>query len=163
MFRGVFTRGDGLTVPNNVTIFGVTSLLSLALRGSDTTLVAPAGNFYVGLCSAVPDPILTLAGIVEPTIGINGYARKVVTRDTIGWPAAGSVNGEPFLETDWLEWEAVGGPFDQPIRRLFITAEATEVVGELIALSAPLPADIIITPDTAQELRRFKYALFAGK
>ena len=163
MFRGVFTRGDGLRIPNNVTTFGVTSLLGMALKGSDATLVSPGGNFYVGLCSAVPDPALTLAGIVEPTIGVNGYERKAVTRDSIGWPVAGSVNNEPFLETDWLEWEAAVGPFDKAIRRLFITAEATALVGGIIALSAPLPADIVIGLATVQADRRFKYQLFAGK
>ncbi len=163
MFRGEFIRGDGLVIPNNVTTYGVTALLHMALRGSDSVLVAPAGNFYVGLCAGVPDTDLLVSDLTEPSIGTNGYTRKAVTRNSAGWPTPGTVNNEPFLETDWLTWVASGGDFSSAIQRLFLCASLDSLSADIIALSAALPSPITIGPSTPEGERRFKYRLFAGR
>lgn len=163
MFRGEFTRGDGVRIPNNLTVFGIESLLHMALRGVDGTLVAAGGNFFVGLCGGVPDASLTPVSLAEPSLGVGGYQRVAVTRNTVGWPTSGNVNGEPFLTTGWLEWAASGVPFDQPIQRLFICASGLATLAPVIALSAPLPAPYVIGPSTPEAQRRFKYTLYAGR
>lgn len=154
MFRGEFHRADGLVIPNNVTIFGAQSILAGFARNTVPT-------FYVGLCNAVYEPDLTLAQIVEPTIGVNNYARVPLTRDIVGWPSDGLVNNEPYIESLPLVWEAIGGPYDQPITRMFITPEVSALVGDLFCLSAPLPDEFTIDTTTLLADRTFKYRLFA--
>jgi len=155
MLRGEFRFENGLIVPNNVTLVGAGLILAAALRDS-------AISFWVGLCSAVYEPDLRIEDLVEPTLATNGYARLAVARDSTaaGWPSGGVVNGENYLESLALTWAAVGGPFDQPVTRMFICQSATDLAGDVIALSAGLPDDLVITPDVALEDRTFKYRLY---
>jgi hypothetical protein len=153
MLRGEFRFQNGLIVPNNVTIVGAGLILAAALRDS-------AIAFHVGLCSAVYEPDLRIEDIIEPTIAVNGYARLAVARSAIGWPSGGLVNGENYLESLPLVWEAVGGPFDQPVTRMFITQESVATAGDIIALSAALPDDLIIDTTTVEVDRTFKYRLY---
>ena len=150
MFRGEFHRADGLVIPNNVTNYGVRTLLAAAVRNEVPT-------FFVGLVDAAPDPELSMDDVIEPSIGINGYQRLAVERSNVGWPTEGVLNGEVFFETNWLVWTAVGGNFNKPIRRLALVDADSGV----IALSGPLPADLTITPTTSENNRRFKYRLYA--
>jgi hypothetical protein len=122
-FRGEFIRRDGLVIPNNVTIAGARAVLAAALRNT-----VPA--FWVGLCSAVYEPDLAIEDIVEPTIATNGYARLAVARDSTGWPGDGQVNGEVYFESLPLVWQATGGPFDQPITRMFICQTQAGLTGD---------------------------------
>lgn len=153
MLRGEFRFQNGLIVPNNVTVVGAGLILAAALRDS-------AIAFYVGLCSAVYEPDLRIENIIEPTIAVNGYARLAVARSAIGWPGGGLVNGENYLESLPLVWEAVGGPFDQPVTRMFITQESVATAGDVIALSAALPDDLVIDTTTVEVDRTFKYRLY---
>jgi hypothetical protein len=152
--RGEFVRASGLVIPNNVTTAGATALLAAALRDTVPT-------FWIGLCSAVYQPDLQIQNIVEPTIATNGYARLAVSRDILGWPSDGVVNGEAFFESLPLVWSATAGPFDQPVTRMFICQSETDLVGDILCLSAALPDDLIIDPLTAEVDRTFKYRLFA--
>jgi hypothetical protein len=152
--RGEFVRSDGLVIPNNVTIAGARMLLAAALRNTVPT-------FWVGLCSAVYEPDLAIEDVVEPTIATNGYARLAVARDSTGWPGDGEVNGEVYFESLPLVWQATGGPFDQPVTRMFISATEAGLTGDIFALSAPLPDDLVIDIDTLEVDRTFKYRLFA--
>lgn len=154
MFRGEFHRADGLVIPNNVTIFGAQSILAGFARNTVPT-------FFVGLCSAVYEPDLTLAQIDEPTIGTNGYARIPVARDNIGWPNTGLVNDEPYIESLALVWAAVDGPFDKAVTRMFITPEEIAIVGDIFCLSGAVPDEFIVDVDTLEADRTFKYRLFA--
>ena len=159
--RGEFIRGDGLIIPNNVTTSGRKEYLRMALRGIDTTQIGAGGNFFIGLCQVVPADILTLADITEPTIGVNGYARVPITRDSIGWPTEGAVGNEQFIETIDAVFAASSGDFDQAITRMFITPEITLTVGELWALSeAAFETPTVITPTTPVGQRTFNYRLF---
>lgn len=151
--RGEFRFQNGLIVPNNVTTYGAQSILAGFAR--DTAPV-----FWVGLCNAVYEPDLTLADIEEPTLATNGYARLAVTRDIVGWPSDGLVNGEPYIESKSLTWAAAGGPFDKAITRMFITPEESALVGALFCISGALPDELEIDPDTDEQDRTFKYRIY---
>lgn len=153
MIRGEFKRADGLRIPNNVTQFGIETLLDLALRHQVAT-------FHVGLCNAVYNPTLNIADIDEPTIGVNGYARKAVTQDIVGWPVDGLINGEVFYETAFLIWAAAGGDYDLAVTRMFICLHDTSLVVPVFALSAPMPEELLIQPATPEANRKFKYQLY---
>jgi hypothetical protein len=153
MLRGEFRFANGLIVPNNVTEAGSAAILAAALRNTDIT-------FWVGLCSAVYQPDLKIEDVTEPTLATNGYARLAVTRDLVGWPSGGLVNGESYLESLPLVWTAVGAPFDQPVTRMFISQEESATAGDIIALSAALPDDLIIDPATLEVDRTFVYRLY---
>ena len=139
-------------IPNNVTKFGAASILAAALRNAVPT-------FWVGLVDGVPDANLLIENLQEPAF-TNGYARIQITRDAGGWPVSGEVNGEPFLESDWLTWAAVGGNFSKSIRRMMIVTDSVATTGNVFALSAALPALRQITPTTAEANRKFKYRLY---
>ena len=155
MLRGEFVRADGLVIPNNVTQAGAQMILAAALTNQDV-------EFWAGLVYGSPDPALTIQDLVEPTIGTNGYARIQVARSSVGWPTSGTLNGQPWFETDWLTWAATGGDFDQTVRRVMICGDETATNGDVFALSTPLPADLIVTPTTDEVDRRFKYRLYGG-
>jgi hypothetical protein len=153
MLRGEFIGGNGLVLPNNITKFGAESLLSMALRDSGLTL-------WVGLVDAVADAELQIEDVEEPTLGVGGYARLPIDRSELGWPVAGLVNDEPFLESRMLTWAASGVDFDKPIRRMMIVTSSTALTGAVFALSTPLPAARTITTITAESLRQFKYRIY---
>lgn len=153
MLRGEFRSKSGLVIPNNITTAGAQMILGSALRGDVPT-------FYVGLCSAVPVPGLLIENVVEPTLATNGYARLAVARDNTGWPSDGLVNGEPYLESLDLVWTAVGGPFDQPVTRMFLTPEESATVGDVYAISAALPEELAIDESTPLVDRTFNYRIY---
>jgi hypothetical protein len=154
LLRGEFLRLDGRLIPNNVTTVGAQTILGAALRNTVPVL-------WVGLCSAVYAPDLRIEQLSEPAIGTNGYARLPVTRDNVGWPNTGVVNGEVYFETLELIWAAAGGAFDTPVTRMFICGTQNGLVGDVYALSAALPDDLVIDPTTPLADRTFKYRLFA--
>lgn len=153
MLRGEFRWANGLVVPNNVTIKGSEKILKSALRGDPI-------DFWVGLCSAVFEDDLKIENIEEPTLAVHGYARLAVSRDILGWPGDGLVNGENYVESKALTWAAVGGPFDKAVTRMFICETQNGLAGDILALSAALPADLLIDTDTAAPDRTFKYRLY---
>jgi hypothetical protein len=112
----------------------------MAFRGIDTAQIGAGGDFFVGMCQAVPVDTMSLADITEPTIAVNGYARLAITRDSIGWPTEGTVNNEPFIEALDRVFVPSGGAFDQQTTRLFLTPEVSALAGELWALSEAFSA-----------------------
>lgn len=150
----------GIAIPNNLTTIGRAEFLAMAFRGIDTTAIAAGGNFFLGLCTAVPSDSLTLADLVEPTIGVNGYARIAITRDATGWPTVGTTNLIPFIETLDAIFAASGGDFDQSITRCFLTPEASALVGDVYSLSESLIAPLLITPTTLLADRTFNYRVY---
>lgn len=146
---------------SNVTIFGRSVLLAAALRNTVPT-------FWVGLVDASPDPELLIADCIEPTIGVNGYQRIQITRNDAGWITAGTLNGQPWLESDWLIWAATGGPFDKTVQRLMLVCNSTNIVDDesdanlkVVALSAAMPLPLTVNPATLEANRKFKYRLYA--
>lgn len=153
MLRGEFHDGNGLVIPNNITKFGAATILSAAFRNTVPT-------FWVGLVEGASTPDLLLEDLDEPTIGTNGYGRIQITRDEAGWPIVGELNGEPFIESGWLTWAAVGGNFDKPIQRMVLVNNSNSLTGSVIALSAPLSVARTIGPATLEADRRFKYRVY---
>lgn len=158
MVRGEFIRGDGLVIPNNVTIYGVRTLLAAALINEVPT-------FYVGLVEGEPDPALLIADCLEPTF-TNGYARQQILRTDVGWPVEGTLNGQPYFESAFLTWTP-SGPFSLQIQRLMLVGNATNVDADtsdknlkVLALSTAMPTAVILDADTPLEERRFKYRLY---
>ena len=96
--------------------------------------------------------------VTEPEVA-NGYARIQVLRTELGWPLQGDLNGERWIETGWLTWEATGTGFDKPVRRLVLVDSNTEDA-VIYAVSSPFPADVTITPATPESDRRFKYRVY---
>jgi len=152
MLHGEFRTPSGLVIPNNITKFGAETILAAALRNTVPT-------FWVGLVDGVPDPDLQIEDLEEPSF-TNGYARIQIARSSGGWPGSGEVNGEPYLESDWLTWAASGGNFSKSIRRMMIVADNDDTTGDVFALSAALPALRLITPTTLEADRRFKYRIY---
>jgi hypothetical protein len=152
--EGRFIRGDGLILPNNISQAGAAAILAAAFRND-----VPA--FFLGLVSGAPTPTMTLADMIEPTIGTNGYARQAVTRNAAGWPEQGVVGNQRYISTDWITFAAAGGNFNQPIQRvaLFNTGVANPV-NPVWALSSPMADPIVITPATPLVERKFKYAVY---
>lgn len=152
--RGQFTRRDGLILPNNISKAGAKMILSAAFRNDVPT-------FYAGLVKGTPSLTMTMASMTEPTIGINGYARISIPRNSTGWPTENEVGGERFIETDWLTFAAVGGDFDKTIQRIaLLSSAAYDSADDVLALSAALPTELQITPTTPLVNRQFKYAVF---
>lgn len=152
--RGEFIRGDGLVIPNNVSIAGASAVLDAAFRSQ-------AQAFYAALITGVPSLDMTMGDMVEPTIATNGYDRIAITQDALGWPTLDDNGQEAFVESDWLEWIAVGGAFDKPVQRIALVGTAVyNGVDPVFALSGLMPNEITIDPDTVQALRRFKYRFY---
>jgi len=156
MLRGEFIRADGLVIPNNITQFGAKTILGAAYA-------AEAPRFFVGLVEAAPSSTLQIENCAEPTIGVGGYARQEIPRTAVGWPVQGDVNGEPYIESRWLTWEA-SADYSRSIRRLMLLAgdsdTLTDITGPVMALSAALPAPLIVKPATILQERRFKYRVY---
>lgn len=112
---------------------------------------------YAGLCTVVPNDSTTLADIVEPTVGVNGYARIALAVNSTDFPTSGLVNGEPYMDSKDLVWAASGGNFDQSISRVFLTPEITATVGDIYAFSSPIMTPELITPATLAEDRTFNF------
>lgn len=152
--RGQFIRRDGLILPNNVSLAGAEAILAAAFQGA-------AQSWYAALVSGPPTLDMTSADLTEPTIGTNGYARIEIAQSAVGWPVIAQQNNEMYVESDWLTWAAVGGDFNQAIQRLALLGTSTYTAGDdVLALSAPLPTEYIITPSTDLANRQFKYQLF---
>lgn len=152
--RGQFIRGDGLILPNNVSLAGAEMILKGAFR-------LTAQSMYAGLVAGTPTLAMTMNDMVEPTIGTNGYARVAIAQTALGWPTIGLLVNEKYIESDWLTFEATGGDFDQAIQRVALLGFNTyDGAHDIFALSAALPAEITIGVATPLAERRFKYQFF---
>lgn len=154
MLYGQFTFKNGLVVPNNITTFGIQTILNMAFLNTDSSL-------WVGLCNAVFQPDLQIESLEEPTIGVNGYARQEIPRSVLGWPATGMTNLQPFVESDDLIWTPVGGNYDAPISRMFICLSDVAVTGDVFAISGALSEEITFTPAMLEVDRTLKYRIYA--
>lgn len=155
MRRGQFVRGDGLILPNNISLIGGQMLLAAACRNTVPT-------FYAALVSGFPLAAMSSAIVSEPTIGVRGYARVPIERSAVGWPSLSNLGNEAYIETDWLEFISTADPgFDHPINRVCLLGTSVYGAGDPIyAMSSPLDADLTIIPATPLDQRRFKYQLF---
>lgn len=155
LFRGEFIRSDGLVCPNNVMNHGIQTFLNAALKDDALAL-------YMALANCNPSPDLEAAGLNEPTIATNGYARIAIERSATGWPVQASLNGENYWESRFFTWEATGIGFDKAVNRLAILSHATQTTGAIVvALGSAFAAAITILSTTPEVNRRWKYRLYA--
>lgn len=152
--RGEFILGDGSVIPNNVTIVGRQHVLAAAFLNQYEPL-------FLGLCQGTYLDDLTVDGLDEPTLGVGGYARVALTRDSTTWAATGLVNNEPYIESDWIEFEATGAGFSSEIDRMFICFDSVTLDGDVFALSGVKPTPIQILSTTPLIDRRFKYRFYS--
>ena len=153
--RGEYHFANGVVLHNQFTDTGLAAVLAAAFQN-----VYPVGGLYIGLCQAVPGRALTLADLIEPTIGVNGYARQVVNRDAVDWLTTGTQADDPFIETKQYVFAAVTAAFDQEVTRLFLTPEATATVGDVWAVSAAFETPKLIDPLTLEADRTFTYRVY---
>lgn len=152
--RGQFVRRDGLVLPNNVSLAGAEAILKGAFR-----LTAQA--WYAALVTGSASPSMTMAGMVEPTIGMNGYARVAIAQSALGWPTIGALVNEKYIESDWLTFTASGGNFTQAVQRIALLGFNTySGAHPVFALSAIMPVEITIGVATPLAQRQFKYQFF---
>lgn len=148
--RGAFVFYPGedreFRIPNTIVAEGENSFLKMLFQGDDT-IVADAGNFYLGLCGlAFGDQTTVLSTLVgEPTV-TNGYARQAISRDTTGWPSANltQVNGIWKATTKVVTFTASGGDFSGPIQRAFLCSVSSGSSGKLFAVGGALPTAMTI-------------------
>lgn len=123
-------------IRNQVTLEGAISLQKMAFQGA-TSDIAVGGNFYIGLCRMVDEPLITytLTDVTNEPTTAGGYARKAVTRDATGWPTQVTVNNVPLIRTKVVTFAASGADFDQAHNRLFLTDASSGTSGILFAIS----------------------------
>ena len=153
--RGEFRFRNGLVVPNNISLEGAKAILESAFWLTTRT-------WYVALVSGAPTINMTQGDVTEPTLGVGGYARIPLAHDNTGWPTVSDVNGQAYIESDAVTFAATAGQqFDEAIQRaaLMLTATLTPS-SPIVALSAPLPAELIIDSDTPEVNRQFTYRIY---
>lgn len=153
--RGEYKLGNGVVLHNQFTDAGLVGVLAAAFQNS-----YPVSGLHIGLCQAVPGRALTLADLIEPSIGVNGYARQAINRDAVDWLTTGTQADDPFIETKTYVFAATGAAFDQEVTRLFLTPEATATTGDVWAVSAAFETPKLIDPLTLEADRSFTYRVY---
>ncbi len=153
MLRGFFRRADGLSLPNNVTLFGAQTILVAALRDTAT-------EFWLGLVNCVPDRTLQLEDLNEPEFGTGGYARQQITRDIMGWPVLSTLNDEPFVQSEWVTFPATDA-WSGPVNRPALFTTDTDRFGDgVIALGSAWSPETLYDESSVDNTRTFRYRLF---
>lgn len=157
--RGEFHLGRGesqLVLPNNMSLEALKWILGFAFTNDYADYT---GDLWVGLCDAVPSLTLTHADIEEPTIGVNGYARIPLVRESASWPTSGVSNNEPYIETETIVLTPTGAGFDKGITRMFLAFSQSGTAGSVFSLSAALPEPVVLTPSNIDDYN-FKYRIY---
>lgn len=132
-----FKDQEPIVLENTIVLEGAEQFFAELLNGAAT---AP---LHIGLCNQVPNKSDTLGDITtEPTIGVNGYARVPLLRNTTDWPLIASANDETAATSKVITFTASGGAFDAPYSRLFMCNALTGFVGLLFSFSAALPLPV---------------------
>lgn len=153
--RGEFRFRSGLVVPNNVSLEGAKLILESAFNLVPRT-------WFVALVSGPPTIDMTQASMTEPTVGVGGYARVALPHNDTGWPTIGDLNGQAYVESDLVTFAAAPGEqFDEPIQRMaLVLTEVLTPTSPVVALSAPLPAELVIDSNTPEVNRQFTYRIY---
>ena len=143
MLRGeyilTFKDGKQIIVPNTIVAEGAEQFLAELFNGT------AAASLHLGLCNQVPDNGDVLAAILsEPTIGVNGYARKALARNSTDFPSIATANNESFVTSKQLTFTASGGDFDAPFSRFFLCDQLSGFVGTLFSYSAALSTPVTL-------------------
>ena len=143
--RGEFIRGDGLVLPNNITITGAQRILAGTFAPGNGLL----GPFGLGLCNGVYTPNMT-----TNDLDYDSRLQFFVPLPAVDW-TLGVVNGEAFAESPPVIFAAA--PYNKDVTRLFLGRELT---ANVYALSSPFPAPVRITIATPTAERTFRYRLY---
>lgn len=151
--HGEYIRGDGLKISNSLTLEGRQKFIERIVDGA-------AYNMWLTLGQGGFQFDLDIEDLLEPTIGVNGFARQSLGLGEAGaWPTQGTLNNQAYMESKTVTF-APTGPFSVEIQRMYLVDEATANVGNVISVSQPLPAPLLITDTTPLVERQFKYRLY---
>lgn len=142
--HGEYLRSDGLVLTNQLTQKGMQQLLQTTFGH----IVAP--TWSMGMCMQIPQDVIALTSMNEPTIGVNGYQRVALAFGVINWPTIGFVSGETYVESVNCAFPLTG-VLDKPVTRLFLTDGV-----EVMSISSPLAS----TPQLYNSLQNFQYRLY---
>ena len=135
-----------------ITHEGESEFLKMIFHGDDS-LIAPAGNFYLGLCNQTPAKADLLTDInTEPSV-TNGYARQAISRDTTGFPTIEIINNETRIVSLVVTFTAIGGDFSASFTRAFLTDQASGTVGALLCYSGAYSAPITILDGQSRTMK----------
>lgn len=151
--RGEFIRGDGLVIPNNITLAGSEAFLRSAFRNEAFTP-------HFGLVNGFPTRGGQIPDLLEPTIGTGGYARQVGARSTGGWPTVGTLGSEIYVESATFTFPATGN-YSRTVNRVMMAPTLSGLTGGYLALSSAFP-ELQITAATPLGTRQFKYRIYWG-
>lgn len=153
MLNGRFTRSDGLVMPNTITEIGRRELLASAFKGD-------ALNLYAALVFGAAGPVALESDLVEPTIGVNGYARVALAKNGVDWPNLDMEGALARIASKLITFTAVGGNFDQEVNRIaLMRGAARDNAREVWSIGSVMLAPITITPATPLIQRQFSYAV----
>lgn len=125
----------GKWVKNHFTTIGAQLILKAAFWQEHPDL-------FCGLCAHNPADSLQLGLMLEPTEGVNGYARETLGMNAAHWPKISHVNGNNYVETREFTFTPTGGAFDEATNRLFLTDGV-----DVIAVSSALEAGLVAQED----------------
>ena len=153
--RGEFRFSNGLVVPNNISLAGAKLILESAFNLTPRT-------WFVALVSGAPTINMTQGDMTEPSVGVGGYARIPLAHDNLGWPVVSDVNGQAYVESAVITFAAdPDTQFDAAIQRTALVLTSVRTPSSpVVALSAPLPAELIIDSDTPEVDRQFTYRIY---
>ena len=140
--EGIFTFNEGqpneFQLRNSLLSSGAEYFLRTVFRGE---AILPA-NFYIGLTSAHPGFVATLASLAagEPTTG--GYARIAAARGTSDWTVT-FINGAWRARSKLCVFTA-SGDWVTVWRRVFLCDASSGTVGNAFALSGPAEEDQLV-------------------
>lgn len=123
-----------LILPNTIVDEGEDALFAMALQANNT-IVAGAGNFFIGLCGddGVAEDAVIADLLGEPSV-VNGYARQAVIRSAAGW-TIDRVAGYSRARSATVNFIGSGGNFDKAITRAFLCSVSAGSAGTLFSVS----------------------------
>jgi len=147
---GIFTRGDGLEIPNNITDLGVDFILETLFRNTANA------TFSFGLTNILFSRTIVAGNVAEPVS--NGYARQILNRNTVDWPTLETVDDRRRMVSRSFSFNATGN-YSMLVNRIVVFNAA----GAPIILSEPFSAGPLqITPATPLPQRTFTYSFYGS-
>jgi len=142
-----------LIIPNLIVQEGAISFLKMMFR-ADVADVAAGGNFFFGLAGETGVAANSqLNDITDELTVVNGYARKPISRDAIGWPTVDLVNGQGRAKSAIANFTAAGGDFSAPFSRVFLCNVVSGSIGLLYAFSAQISPAITATDGNTEPIQ----------
>lgn len=153
MLNGQFTRADGLIMPNTITNEGRKQLLGSAFQGDAMTL-------YAALVFGSGGPIVLESDLLEPTIGVNGYARVALAKNDVDWPNLDMEGALARISSKVMTWTATGTGFDHEVNRVaLMLGNARDNARAVWSVGSVMLDSITVIPTTPLIQRQFSYSV----